>query len=237
MFLNFIGSGSALNTELGNNCAFIKERKSILLIDCGSTTFSRLQSLKLLENVQDIFVLITHRHPDHIASLGDLIFYANYIIDAHVTVLTPDEENVCTLLKYMGVQKELYTLIKLQKEFQLKNSDFETLISYVPVQHVEEMSCYGYMITYKNTKIYYSGDAKDIPKDILQRFVKNEIEFMYQDVCSYDNPDNPHMYIKRLLDLIDEKDRNRLFCMHYDEGLDKTQIQQLGFHSIKNFEE
>ncbi|HYE10290.1 MAG TPA: MBL fold metallo-hydrolase [Patescibacteria group bacterium] len=237
MYLNFIGSGSALNTELGNNCAFIKEEKSILLIDCGSTTFSRIQSLKLLESVREIFVLITHRHPDHIASLGDLIFYANYIIDAHVTVLTPDEENVCTLLRYMGVQKELYTLVKLDKEFKLKNPDFEILISYVPVQHVEEMPCYGYMIKYKNTYIYYSGDAKDIPKEILQRFVKKELDYIYQDVCSYDHIDNPHMYIERLHELIEEKDRNRLFCMHYDEGLNKTQIQQIGFHSIKNFGE
>jgi len=235
MFLNFIGSGSALNTSLGNNSAFIKEGKSILLLDCGSTTFARLQSLKLLESIENIFVLITHRHPDHIASLGDIIFYANYIISAKITVLTPDGENVCKLLKYMGVKPELYTIINPEKEFKLQNSDIDLIVSYVPVEHVKDMECYGYVIDYRGCKIYYSGDSMGIPKDIFQRFERHELDYMYQDVCSYNNKGNPHMYIKELLELVNEKDRNRLFCMHYDEGLDKTQIQQMGFRVIKNF--
>jgi ribonuclease BN (tRNA processing enzyme) len=237
MFLNFIGSGSALNTSLGNNSAFIKEGKSILLIDCGSTTFARMQSLKLLEGIENIFVLITHRHPDHIASLGDLIFYTNYIINAKITVVTPDKKNVCNLLQYMGVSRELYSIINPEKEFKLENSDMDLVISYVPVEHVEDMDCYGYVIDYKDSKIYYSGDARGIPVDIFQRFEQRELDYIYQDVCSYYNAENPHMYIKELLELINEKDRDRLFCMHYDESLDKTQIQQMGFRVIKNFGE
>lgn len=236
MFLNFIGSGSALNTSLGNNSAFIKEGKSILILDCGSTTFSRIQSLELLAGIEEIFVLITHRHPDHVASLGDLIFYANFIINAKITVFTPDKENICKLLKYMGVKKELYTVSWPNKEFKLVNSDFEIIISYVPVQHVKDMECYGYCIAYKGSKIYYSGDAKSIPCDILHGFEQHEIDYIYQDVCSYDNIENPHMYIKELYELIGEKDRSRLFCMHYDESLDKMEIQQMGFRLIKNFE-
>lgn len=237
MFLNFIGSGSALNTSLGNNSAFIKEGKSILILDCGSTTFSRIQSLKLLESIENIFVLITHRHPDHVASLGDLIFYANYIINAKITVLTPDQENLGNLLKYMGVKSELYSLNWPDKEFNLINSDLEITISHVTVQHVEDMECYGYCINYKGIKIYYSGDAMCIPKDIFHDFEQHEVDYIYQDVCSYNNIENPHMYIKELYELINEKDRDRLFCMHYDEGLDIAQVQQMGFRLIKNFEE
>jgi ribonuclease BN (tRNA processing enzyme) len=235
MFLNFIGSGSALNTSLGNNSAFIKDGKSILLLDCGSTTFARLQGLKLLDDIKNIYVLITHRHPDHIASLGDVIFYANYIIDAKLTVITPDKENVCNLLKYMGVKQELYSIVKPDKDFELKNKDFEITISCVPVQHVKDMECYGYIIQYNGSKIYYSGDSMSIPKNIFQAFEKHELDYIYQDVCSYNNIENPHMYIKELLELVNEKDRDRLFCMHYDEGFDKTQIQEMGFRIIKNF--
>ena len=237
MFLNFIGSGSALNTSLGNNSAFIKEGKSILLLDCGSTTFSRIQSLKLLEDIENIFVLITHRHPDHIASLGDLIFYANYIINSKITIITPDKENVSNLLKYMGVKCELYSIIKPEKLFELKNSDFIISISYIPVQHVNDMECYGYVIHYSGSKIYYSGDSMCIPKDIFEAFELQEIDYIYQDVCSYNDAENPHMYIKELYELVHEIDRNRVYCMHYDEGLDKTQIQQMGFRVIKNIGE
>ncbi|MDF2590790.1 MAG: hypothetical protein K0S75_256 [Clostridia bacterium] len=237
MFLNFIGSGSALNTTLGNNSAFIKEGKSILILDCGSTTFSKIQELKLLEDVKNIFVLITHRHPDHVASLGDLIFYANFIINANITVLTPDIENLSNLLKYMGVSGELYTVCWPNKEFKLANSDFEIILSYVPVEHVEDMECYGYIINYKGSKIYYSGDARCIPNDIFQDFEQHKIDYIYQDVCSYNSKENPHMYINDLDRLVNEQDRNRLCCMHYDEGMDKLKIHQMGFRVIKNYKE
>ena len=237
MFLNFIGSGSALNTSLGNTSAFIKAGKTILVLDCGSTTFSRIQSLKLFESINDIFVLITHRHPDHIASLGDIIFYANYILNAKITVITPDAENVCTLLRYMGVKRELYTIIHPKKEFKLKNSDIDLTVSCIPVEHVKDMECFGYVIYYNGSKIYYSGDARGIPTEIFQRFKQGELDYIYQDVCSYNNAESPHMYINDLMELISEKDRNRVFCMHYDEGMDKAQITQMGFSIINNFGE
>ncbi len=42
--LNFIGNGSCFNTDFGNNSAYYidKEKKSLLLIDCGETVFERL---------------------------------------------------------------------------------------------------------------------------------------------------------------------------------------------------
>jgi ribonuclease BN (tRNA processing enzyme) len=237
MFLNFIGSGSALNTVLGNNSAFVKEGKSILLLDCGSTTFSKIQSLKLLENVKDIYVLITHRHPDHISSLGDLVFYAQYIIKSNITIISPDSDNIAILLKYMGVHHELYSLIKLEKQFKLKNLDFEIDIDFVPVQHVEDMECYGYIISYQNTKVFYSGDAKDIPDIILQLFEKQELDYIYQDVCSYDYSGNPHMYIEKLSQTVESVNRKRLFCMHYDEKFDRSKAIQEGFRLVNNYEQ
>ena len=42
--LNFIGNGSCFNTDFGNNSAYYidKEKKSMILIDCGKTVFERL---------------------------------------------------------------------------------------------------------------------------------------------------------------------------------------------------
>jgi ribonuclease BN (tRNA processing enzyme) len=234
MFLSFIGSGSALNTALGNNSAFIRTGESILLLDCGSTTFSRMQSLSVLDDIKKIFVLITHRHPDHIASLGDLIFYAHFILKADVNVLTPDDQNVAELLEYMGVQRELYSLVKLNMEYKLRNSDLAIDITFIPVQHVADMDCYGYIIRHKDISIFYSGDASNIPDSVLQLFEKQEIDYIYQDVCSYDYPENPHMYISKLCEFVQDKDRHRLFCMHYDEGFDRLQVLQMGFKLIEN---
>ncbi|OGO77625.1 MAG: hypothetical protein A2Y23_11765 [Clostridiales bacterium GWB2_37_7] len=237
MFLSFIGSGSALNTTLGNNNAFIKKGETLLLLDCGSTTFSRMQRLNLLHDTKNIFVFITHRHPDHISSLGDLIFYAHYILKVHVNVLSPDGENVAKLLEYMGVKQEYYTLITLTSEYILNNVDIAVTVLYVPVEHIEDMNCYGYIIKYEGLNIFYSGDSKDIPNSVFQRFEKQEIDYIYQDICSYDYPDNPHMYINKLYELVQSKDRARVFCMHYDESFDGNQILQMGFKLVENIEE
>lgn len=237
MFLKFIGSGSALNTSLGNNSAYIKEGRSLLLIDCGSTTFSRIQGLDLLDEIKNIYVLITHRHPDHIASLGDLLFYAHFIAKAEVTIITPDGKNVAALLKYMGVGAELYSMVNLPEIYVLKNEDFEIGIDYVKVSHVADFECFGYILDYHRTKIYYSGDANDLPEEVLQEFLDNKINYIYHDVCSFEYPDNPHMFIERLCALFDKGNRNRVFCMHYDEGFDKLRAIQLGFNLVNNVEE
>ena len=74
--LKFIGSGSAFNTKLGNTSAYYKIGHQMLLIDCGSNIFHRIKEHNLLEGIEDIHVLITHTHADHVGSLADLIFIA-----------------------------------------------------------------------------------------------------------------------------------------------------------------
>ncbi|MDK2600591.1 MBL fold metallo-hydrolase [Bacillus stercoris] len=105
--LNFIGTGSAFNTKLGNNSAFIKKDNSLFLIDCGSTTFSRLKETGLLEDVEKVFVLLTHTHADHVGSLGDLILYGYYSMGKlgvpNVSVYSPFSLNIKNLLYMQGV--------------------------------------------------------------------------------------------------------------------------------------
>lgn len=72
--LKFIGIGSAFNTDLGNTSAYIKKEDRMLLIDCGGTVFHELQKQKLLEGVNQIYMIITHTHPDHVGSVGEVIF-------------------------------------------------------------------------------------------------------------------------------------------------------------------
>ena len=47
--LNFSGVGSGFNTDMGNTAAFIQEgafdRKRILMIDCGESTFTKMDEL------------------------------------------------------------------------------------------------------------------------------------------------------------------------------------------------
>jgi ribonuclease BN (tRNA processing enzyme) len=234
MFLRFIGSGSAFNTFMGNNSAFIKKGAALLLLDCGSTTFGRMQEAKLLEDVKELYVLITHRHPDHIASLGDLIFYASYILKTKVKLLSPDQEAIGTLLKYMGVEEYLYTPIKLTGKYEVEAESLRVTIQYVAVEHVANMPSYGYLMEYEGTRIFYSGDARRIPQGVLEDFKSGHIQFIYQDVCSYDSHDGPHLHIDSLRELIEPEYRHRVFCMHRDESFDAEKATSQGFCMAEN---
>lgn len=46
--LKFLGRGSAFNTEEGNTSAYIKENRTLFLIDCGSNIFERIMFKDLL---------------------------------------------------------------------------------------------------------------------------------------------------------------------------------------------
>ena len=111
--LKFLGRGSAFNTKEGNTSAYIKENDVLFLIDCGSNIFAKIIDINLLDNVKEVHVAITHTHPDHIGSLGDLIFYCYYILNIKVNIITPNK-TIIDLLELMGIEKNLYLHIKMR---------------------------------------------------------------------------------------------------------------------------
>lgn len=125
--LSFIGNGSAFNTERGNTSAFVKKDSSLLLIDCGGTIFHRLQELNLLNNLENLSIIITHTHPDHVGSLGDLIFYSYYISKCIPTIFFPEKELMEGFLTSIGVRKHMYKLNSLEK-IEWKDKSLESLI-------------------------------------------------------------------------------------------------------------
>ena len=90
--LKFIGTGSAFNTDMINNSAFIKEETTLFIIDSGETAFARMKNLKLFDDIENVYIAITHTHSDHIGSLGSLVAYLN--IFCNIVVLLPRPSGV-----------------------------------------------------------------------------------------------------------------------------------------------
>lgn len=238
--LNFLGIGSAFNSvNIGSNSAYFESvtKEDLLVIDMGSTVFGDLYRNNLLDRAGHIYVLITHLHPDHIASLGDLIFYSYLVLNKKIKIIFPQHERLKALLKLMGVKEETYDYIKLSSNLisfsGMSNSlrDAQLIgIESVKVQHVETIDSFGYAIRANNKTIYFSGDSNEIPKEILNSFLNNNIDIIYQDTSSMNYEGNPHMYLGDLEEVIPRDYRDRVYCMHIDDISIIEEIKEKGFN-------
>ena len=246
--LNFIGTGSAFNYKLGNNSSYIKNNRNLLLIDCGEDIFEKILGMKLLDDVSNINVLITHLHSDHVGSLSSLIFYSFLISKKKVNVYYPLGDNLEQLLLLQGASKEYYNLMinKEIKEMNIKFDEFPAYhidifrdklgnAYYGQQQHPEDtriFSCFGYRIKYGNKSIYYSGDGYHIAQEDIDILEKGGYDELYQDTCGLNYPNNPHMTLSTLSEIIKPEFRNKVYCMHLDDALNVEEAKRLGFNIV-----
>jgi ribonuclease BN (tRNA processing enzyme) len=231
--LKFIGIGSAFNTKLGNTSAYIKENGVLLLLDCGELTFDRILRMKLLDDVNEVHIAVTHTHPDHIGSLGSFIFYCYFIKNIKPTFYAANSDFI-ELLEIMGISKKhcQFDNCVLQGFAVINSLNIE--LGFVTNNHVKEITTFGILLV-KNHKnvIYYSGDSRDIDIIILNAFKNKEIDYLYQDTCKADYDDNAHVSLRLLTELIPVELRDKVYCMHLDKGFDKCEAEELGFNVVE----
>ncbi|GAA0079036.1 MBL fold metallo-hydrolase [Clostridium sp. CTA-5] len=231
--LNFIGKGSAFNTELGNTSAFIKNDNSLLLIDCGGTVFNRLQELNILDGLESIYIIITHMHPDHIGSLGEVIFYSHYVLKRKVNIIFPKKELMSTFLTIIGVKPEMYNLNSFNILYIRDRKLGEFTIEFIPVSHSSTMPSYGFIMKINGKAFYYSGDANIISDKVIEKMKKGDLYRIYQDTCGLDYENNNHLSLKKLCDIISQEFRDNIYCMHLDKHISEQEIRDNGFNVVE----
>jgi len=230
--LDFIGTGSAFNTERGNTSAVIKKNNSLILIDCGGTVFHRLQQLNIFDGVDNLYIVITHTHPDHVGSLGEVIFYSYYILKHRPIIFFPKRELMEQFLTSIGVSAEMYHLnsANMVNENDVQFGDFS--LEFSSVCHVDTIPAYGFIMELNGNKFYYSGDANSISDKVIDKIISGEIYRIYQDTCGLDYKGNNHLSLRKLCDIIPQELRNKVYCMHLDKYITEKEIKQNGFNVV-----
>lgn len=232
--LKFLGYGSAFNTTLGNNSAYIKQGESLFLIDCGSTVFHKLKMLDLLEGIKQMYIAITHTHPDHVGSLGEVIFYCYYILGIRPTIIYSNKELITTYLSSVGVTEAMYELAH-EEETMIEDKDLGHLcIKSSKAYHVDTIPAYSLTIGIDQDTFYYSGDSCEIGEDVITSLAEGKIHSIYQDTCGIDYEGNPHLFLGKLVDRIPEVLRDRVYCMHLDTHIQIEDIRRLGFQIVQS---
>lgn len=229
MELTFLGKGSAFNPIMKNTSAYFIYDNNFFLLDCGESVFEQIYNLKELRDCEHIYVLITHLHADHIGSLGSLISYCRYVLARHIYIIHP-VPSVIDLLTLLGIDKENYIY-----QSDLSEDLQDIRVEAISVAHVQDMSCFGYLITAGFETIYYSGDASSIPGTILTRFLAGEINRLYQDTSTSGSDHPTHCYIGDLENMIPSDRRSFVYCMHLDGDVAEL-LQAKGFR-IPNVKE
>ncbi|HEX3045134.1 MAG TPA: MBL fold metallo-hydrolase [Bacillota bacterium] len=230
--LQFIGFGSAFNPKLGNTSAFIRRPNTMLLIDCGGTVFHQLLQKDLLLELIQLNIVITHTHPDHVGSLGDLIFYSHFGLRLKPVLYFPEPELLRNLLNCLGVEPFMYEL-KGEPETRFSEGAFSGgMLRFLPVSHVAAIPAFGFFLELEGKRCYYSGDANHIDNEIIEMLEQGRLDLIYQDTCGADYDGNPHLSLQRLAALVPQGLRNKVYCIHSDREFNREVALKLGFNLV-----
>ena len=126
-----------------------------------------------------------------------------------------------------------YNNLNVRFKFKIKGLyQNDTEIEFIEVSHTDSMNSYGFILSNNNESLYYSGDANQIPVNILNKFLMRDIKNIYQDTCGVDYKGNGHMYIGKLEKAIPEHLREFVYCMHIDKFMDENELITKGFKTV-----
>ena len=234
MELLFLGRGAAFNVLEGNNSCFFIENNELFLIDCGETTYQNLIKNKVLDNIDNIHIMITHMHSDHIGSLATLIPYCNKFLNIKPNIITSNNllylDDLKLYLKIQGVLEDEYELQDTSN--YTKYNSFNN-IEFIETPHTDKLHCYGIKFNTNDGIVYYSGDTKSLDNIINIIHSNDDIDKIYVDTTSQYMEDSNHVYIEDIKEEIPIDLRNRIYCMHINDNICRDLIEEYGFNIVR----
>ena len=225
--LKFIGIGGATCIDLGENSAYLKQGKSLLVIDLSGDVTKKLNDLKVFDGVNDVTVVLTHLHSDHVAGLGVFLWYLNFVKKIKPNFIINSEEfneELLMLMKLQGINPSLVNFID-QAEFNMNSLKLKML----PTNHAKNLKCFGIMFSDNDGQYYYSGDTRDFDR-IRDFYYSDEVKKIYLEVAR--ETYGVHIAYNDIKSL-DIKNKNKLILMHISDVMLYNQIKDEGYNVAK----
>lgn len=196
--LKFLGRSSGFG--LKNNSAYYEDGNRLVLIDCGLTVFNTVRETVDLSKYETIDIIITHLHPDHAGSLGQLLMYLGYVLKKKANVISKCK-NIKNYLDIVGVDPALYMLT------------YSPNISFIETIHAPELDSYGFKAKMGDNLIVYTGDTSTLQP--FKEHLKDADEF-YVDVSKFGGV---HLKIDNVFEeLISIQNKGvKVYLMHLDD--------------------
>lgn len=250
-FLRFTGRGSCFNTKEGSTSAFYRMGTSMLMIDCGESTFADLIKKDILDGVADIHILITHFHTDHIGSLPSLLYYCEYILGISVDIYTTTPNILDCFLNLTMYGDKIYQRykessfnvhkIEINKMFTIDASNMTFVVCPIKEYHVEIGSLHsvGYCLGLCSngeiaSSIYYSGDTSSANiSDAISKY-PSTIDYFYLDAADR-GEEYPHESMETIMKLARnyQIDLYKIRLIHIDSDDVLIKAKELGLKPVE----
>lgn len=207
MDIKFLGTGSTFNFKENTTSSFVLSSDStkLLLIDAPESITQKLVHLRLLENVKEVYVVITQMYPDYISGLGKLALYTYYNKHYKIRIVdTPYNDSIEKYMSLQSIDRDYYSFYS--------KKEIPDICTICLVQGTNNSLSFIFKSLIDNETIYYSNNTLDITT------IKSALEIcnrVYLGVSSIE--EDGRLYFEDLLNGVERSHRNRIYCT----GIDK----------------
>ena len=228
MVIDFLGIGSAWNVEQDNTSAYIKKDNKMILIDCGETIARKIIKENILEGIDELYILISHTHSDHVGSLGTLLFYSTYNKKIKNNLVLPNNKEYINNLKAYLKLVDISSEVKFIDANTLKETFKFKTFHILKATHVKRLPCYCFMFEDEENLIYYSADNSNI--EYIKHFLSIENAKIYTEICDNPKLNEEHLELGLLEKATSVLQRKRIYLMHINESLNEEELRNKGFN-------
>lgn len=213
MALKFFGRGSGFSDE-HTSAYFPTEDKKLVIIDCPVSTFHKVKHIDLT-NCDELYVLVTHTHGDHVGGLGLLVQYAFFTLKKPITIVAPSSSVASDILLLMSIEGNEPSWFNIVTAEDMENQEW--FGSTILTKHSPQLEgkCFGYELYVDGNHIVYTGDTST-----LQPFIPflSDNSILYVDTSVHYGM--IHLTLEEALsDFISFTKRGiRVYLMHLDDA-------------------